>query len=798
MKKKSKNLERPYLGLIEDLIDNIIIVDTDFKMKTIGKSIGSKLFEDSRKINEDLFKSLPDSENRDTLKTKIKKALEKDKPEVFQFKTANFSSVLMPVSYGRQKSLFILDKDEIAYAQKIEHDLQERIKELECLYSIGSELESTKPLDKALRRIVKYLRDGFQFPEITVAEVKIDEKKYSSRKKSPKEKNKLIASVEVDNNERGYIKIFYEKDIGFLEEETKLIKEVARMISKAVEKRELQNELKKYVGKLEERVEEKTKELEKSKKRYENLFEYAPDGIVISTFEGNIVRANRAFYKMLRYPEEGNKELHYVKDNLYDDIEKDRPYIINKLKKDGHLENYEFNLRDKDGKPCPVIGSFNLIEVDGKLYDEGIFKDIRLRKELEQKLIEQNENLEKIVKNRTEDLEKQKNMQEKVNRELVSITEKLRESKNKLQTLFNAITDTVVMIDTNFNIQMSNRENIGEHGKCYEMVFNKNKKCDDCPGVKVFKEKRAVSVEKKIGEDYYLLQAYPVFTSDGEEVEAAIEFSRKITKEKNMELQLLQADKLASLGQLVSGIAHEINNPNTFIRGNILIIKEALDDILPILDKYYKENQDLKIARLKYDMFRENVPILVDDMVKGAERIKNIVDDLRKFAKRDEGLLTDEVDINHVVESCLRLAKNQIKRNANVKMDLDLNIPVIKGNNQKLEQVIVNMLINSSQAIKKERGTIAISTKYDSQKNEVIVKISDDGKGMDDHTVKQIFNPFFTTKRNKGGTGLGLSIAYGIIKEHKGRIDVNSQPRKGTTFYIYLPVPKSKKDEKKN
>jgi len=136
----------------------------------------------------------------------------------------------------------------------------------------------------------------------------------------------------------------------------------------------------------------------------------------------------------------------------------------------------------------------------------------------------------------------------------------------------------------------------------------------------------------------------------------------------------------------------------------------------------------------------------------------------------------------------LRLVRNQIKRNSEIKLEEALDIPLFKGNMQKLEQVIVNMLINASQAIEKERGTITILTGYEESKKEIRLEIKDNGKGMDENTVKQIFNPFFTTKRTRGGTGLGLSIAYGIIKEHRGRIDVDSEVNKGTAFIIHLPV----------
>jgi signal transduction histidine kinase len=253
-------------------------------------------------------------------------------------------------------------------------------------------------------------------------------------------------------------------------------------------------------------------------------------------------------------------------------------------------------------------------------------------------------------------------------------------------------------------------------------------------------------------------------------------------------MQLMQTDKLASLGQLVSGVAHEINNPNTFIRGNVSIIQEAMKDILPILDKYYQDEKNLQIARLTYDVFKSNILILLEDMAQGTNRIKTIVDGLRKFAKRDDGVLIDDVDLNEIIQSCLRLVSNQIGRKAKVKLDLDKHLPKIKGNSQRLEQVVVNILINASQAIEKKMGNLLITTSFLEKEKENLLKISDDGKGIDEKTIKQIFDPFFTTKRHQGGTGLGLSIAYGIIKEHKGRIEVESKLGLGTTFSIYIPV----------
>lgn len=679
-------------------------------------------------------------------------------------------------------------KECIECARKLEYDLKERIKELECLYIISSQIDSGKSLGQILENSAANLVKGFQYPEMACAAIILDQSQYTPGTISCDNiKASLQSDIVVNGKTRGCVKIGYLKEDDFLEEEKKLIKEIGHMISKAVEKHELQLELKKYVGNLKDLVKAKTQELEKSTKRFEDLFENAPDGIVISKRNGDILKANRAFYRMLNYPEDGSVKLNFVRNKLYANIPSIRPYIFKKLKEKGFLEGMEMSLIDARGKQCPVIGSFIYVDFDGRQCIEEVYKDIRLRKELEQELIRQNENLEKIVQTRTADLEKQKDLLVNKNKELVSLTEKLKESRNKLQTLFDAITDQVVMIDRNFNIKMANRKEGTHSGKCHAKIFNLSRPCDRCPGAMVFKQKKSITLEEKYGDEYYLLQAYPIF-DDRSEVEGVLEFSRLITKQKNMEIQLMQTDKLASLGQLVSGIAHEINNPNTFIRGNVSIIQEAMKDILPILDEYSRNNRNLQVARLNYDVFKSNILILLDDMAQGTNRIKTIVEGLRKFAKRDDGVLNDELDLNEIIQNCLRLVANQIGRKAKVKFELNENIPKVKGNFQRLEQVVVNILINASQAIEKKIGSIEISTAFLEKENENLLKISDDGKGIDEKTVKQIFDPFFTTKRNQGGTGLGLSIAYGIIKEHKGRIEVESKLGSGTTFSIYMPV----------
>jgi len=670
--------------------------------------------------------------------------------------------------------------------KRIKENLEKRNRELACLYSVAAENRLDDNPEERLKAVTEHIMKGLQLPETASVSIWLDEIEYTVK---PIEKESVLETISfdivVEGVKRGTVEIYFQEKTGLSEEEMRFIKEISLKVSNVIERRELAAELEQYVGRLKELVYEKTRELERSKKRYEDYFKDAPTPMLISDFNGDIMKANRAFYRLLQYPEDGSVHLNFVRDGLYENPAI-RPVLFDKLKKDGFVESLEVSLLDRNGLPIPVIASYIIIDVDGVPCVESVYKDIRVRKELERRLIEHNENLERNVRQRTLDLENQKDLLLKKNNELVALTEKLRLSKLRLQTLFKAIPDTVAVIDANHNIVMANRNSIGNKGKCYKKIFNQTKVCEDCHISKVFNEKSSVKLERMIDNEYYLINAYPIYDSNNQVI-GALEFSRVITKEKNMEQQLLQADKLASLGQLVSGIAHEINNPNTFIKGNLMIIQEALSDMLPIIDRAFESDPSLKIARLNYEIFRQSIPVLVDDMVQGANRIKGIVDGLRKFAKKDEGLLNEQVNVNNIIESCLRLVDNQIKRTSDVNVEFDPDLPEVIGNSQKLQQVVVNVLINASQAIDKPKGNIMVET-YRENAEEIVVKISDNGKGMDEKTLKQIFDPFFTSKRHHGGTGLGLSIAYGIIKEHKGRIDVESKPGLGTTFYIHLPV----------
>lgn len=279
--------------------------------------------------------------------------------------------------------------------------------------------------------------------------------------------------------------------------------------------------------------------------------------------------------------------------------------------------------------------------------------------------------------------------------------------------------------------------------------------------------------------------------------------------------QLVQADKMAALGVLVSGMAHEINNPNGLILLNLPLISEVIRDIEPILDAHFRERGDFLTAGLAYSRMRCEVPHLLDEMQDAAKRIKRIVDDLKNFSKKSDAEFKELVDLNAVVRTSLRLVDNALKRSAiQYKVHYADPLPPVKGNSHRLEQVIVNILLNACQAVEGSRGgtakmtykplvdifiaredvmetydgNIFVTTDIDLESGSVFIKVRDKGVGIPPEHIPRLIDPFFTTKRDTGGTGLGLAISDEIIREHGGTIRFESTPGEGATVIIMLPA----------
>ncbi|MGY6563620.1 MAG: nitric oxide-sensing protein NosP [Halomonadaceae bacterium] len=257
--------------------------------------------------------------------------------------------------------------------------------------------------------------------------------------------------------------------------------------------------------------------------------------------------------------------------------------------------------------------------------------------------------------------------------------------------------------------------------------------------------------------------------------------------------QLLQSEKLASIGQLAAGVAHEINNPIGFVSSNLNTLRQYIDDLLRLVDLYETVEPSLtseaaeRIAQLKteleLDYLREDVGALIAESIDGTARVRRIVQDLRDFSRTGA---TDWqlADLHQGLESTLNVATNEIKYKATIVREYG-QLPAVECVPAQLNQVFLNLLVNAAQAIE-DHGTITLRTGCEG--DQVWLAFADDGAGIPAELQSRIFDPFFTTKPVGQGTGLGLSLSYGIVQKHGGRIELDSRPGEGTTFTLWLPI----------
>lgn len=275
--------------------------------------------------------------------------------------------------------------------------------------------------------------------------------------------------------------------------------------------------------------------------------------------------------------------------------------------------------------------------------------------------------------------------------------------------------------------------------------------------------------------------------------EANQELRLAYDKLKNQKSQILHQEKLASIGQLAAGVAHEINNPNGYVKSNLNTLKnysQMMLDAISALENCVQQNDEgaskVQAIRDQFDLeyIKSDMDELICESLDGISRIEDIVKSLKSFAQPDK----DEpvpFDVNLCVESTLKLVGNEVKYKANLIKKLP-DVPLVLGQSGSISQVVLNLIVNAAQAMK-DHGEITISTEF--CEPEVIIEVSDNGCGISEADQKKIFDPFYSTKDI--GTGLGLSVSHGIVKKHGGRIAVSSELGKGSTFKVFLPATKS-------
>ncbi len=435
-----------------------------------------------------------------------------------------------------------------------------------------------------------------------------------------------------------------------------------------------------------------------------------------------------------------------------------------------------------------------------KEYIVRLENEVEERKKIENELNQLNSELEERIGIRTADIEKSNN-------ELQKEMELRKKAGIMLQGIFDGITDPIFLVEHNLIVKNLNTSAMSYYdvkrddviGKpCYTAFRGNDAICDGCEIPAAIMEGKEAIVERRpanMPDRQERISIYPIRDDQGQ-VEATLMRIHDITERRMLKKQLVHTEKLAAIGILVSGIAHEINNPNNFVIFNMPILKDYLNEIMPVMDTYADDNPGLEMFYMPYKEFREDIFRLIDNVEHGARRIKTIVGDLKDFSRIKSKKSDEKVDLKPVFEKVIAFTRSKIQRTIkkfNVQIPNDL--PDVLIDHQSLEQILINLLINASQAFDVTRppgddSQVDLLVSFEeTQGKKLIIDVKDNGCGMDEETMSKIFDPFFTRKPAIEGTGLGLYISHNLIENMGGQMEVESKLGAGSRFRVVFNIP---------
>ncbi len=542
---------------------------------------------------------------------------------------------------------------------------------------------------------------------------------------------------------------------------------------------------------------------------YEHFFNLSNDMLCVAGLDGYFKLLNPAFEKVLGYTREELFAKPFFELVHPDDCEKNRAEVQS-LSSGTPIVYCEHRYLCKDGSYKWLAWTSHTDVDEGLIY--AVARDITGRKKAEEALQQARNELELRVKERTAELVKANeelmaeiNERKKIEMELQGSEIRYKRLSQEFNVLLDAIPDNIVLLSPDLKIVWANRAAAFAFGKDVSELIGQNcfTICSDIithdenyPSLKSFHTgSEETAVLSTSDGRVWDVRAFPLKDESGM-VKNVMELARDITIKVRMEeeaklihAKLIHANKMTSLGTLVSGVVHEINNPNTFIKSNARLLSKIWKSAEHILEEYYRKNGEFLLEGIPYSEVREYAPKLLKAIDEGSMRIQTIVDSLRDFVRPEKSSLDGKVNVNDIVNAARSVLSHQIN-NYTEKFELlcENNIPVIKGSSQQMEQVVINLIINSLQALPDKSCGVQVSTSFEKKSSSVIIQVKDEGIGIPSDIIECVTEPFFTTKADIGGTGLGLSISYSIIKEHNGSLEFESEPDRGTTAKVRLPM----------
>ncbi|MBW2216586.1 MAG: PAS domain S-box protein [Deltaproteobacteria bacterium] len=541
-------------------------------------------------------------------------------------------------------------------------------------------------------------------------------------------------------------------------------------------------------------------ELGKSEEKWRSVVENAPNMILILDREGTIKFINRTVDGYLVKEAIGTKQLDYIEPEYHALVAEANEQVFRSGKPGSYILKVTGPRNDVSWYETHV----GPLENDGEVVAVTLIStDITGRKKGEESLRKAHEETEKQVRERTAELLQTNEALESEIAERKRVELSLQESEQRFRSLVEATSDMVWELDLEGKYTYVSpkaedlmgrkpEELIGrtpfesmpaeEAKKSIELFETLSKEPTMFPALEnvvIRKDGRRINVETS---------GVPILNLDGKLV-GFRGIDRDISERVRSRENLFQAAKMVSLGTLVSGVAHEINNPITSIMLNGPMLQKIWGGILPVLDDYCKEHGDIHISNMSFSQLRERVPVLLSGITEGTKRVKRIVGELKNFAQQRPSDLSEEVNINKTVKKAVVFSSNLSKKATNhFHVEYADSIPSFKGNTQRIEQVAINLIINACEALSDNKHSVRVSTAYDEGSDSAVMTVSDQGEGMLPEVLERIGDPFFTTKRDIGGTGLGLAISKKIIEDHGGKIEFDSVPGEGTTVKVMVPA----------
>lgn len=503
--------------------------------------------------------------------------------------------------------------------------------------------------------------------------------------------------------------------------------------------------------------------LRESEGRFRVAFETSPDAIILARSDGRIIDVNPGFERLTGYSLEDVVGKTSLEIHLWQNPD-DRTVLLEQVEQYGYANNIVAKFRLSNGSVRVGLISARTFMLSGELSALYVVRDVHDIMAREKALAESEQ--------------------------------RYRQLSDEYSAVLEGIPDALMLIGADLKVVWANKGATRHFGFTTEAM--RGKECDvvwkcnaeHCLNClkEVFRTGEALDVIQKMPDGRtWGLKQFPVKDHAGE-VSNVIQIASDLTEKTRLREQASRSAHLAAIGELAAGVAHEVNNPIGMMLLDLPMLRDVFNDLMPILDGLPDMDKDQEIAGLTVEKLSKEVPPVIDEVIEGARKVKRIVEELRDFSRPYRGVM-ELIDINEVAKKAVRMVRNPLKNATETFSETYFpeTLPCI-GDPQRLEQVVINLLLNACQALTSRSAKIAIETRKDDSGGSIQLIVRDEGCGVEPEDIKLITDPFYTTRRESGGTGLGLSVSSRIVSEHKGLLGFQSQPGEGTTVVLELPL----------